>query len=159
MADPGDLEAIDTISRKGRVRVSAMLAGEGAIQKAIRLHYFNDRRTISTQELSKAMYPGERELSAEELGDTGAHAVPVEVNATSLTGQFEAPAELSETGSFLSQALTDSQMMLSEILNGSTAPVFSPEQEARILTLSENQKKTDRIVQAVESLLAEKKLR
>lgn len=154
MADPTDLETIDTVSRKARVRVEPRLAGETAILRAIALHYRNERRTLSQQDLAAMSFPGERELSAEELGDLGQQAV--------FQPAFE-PQPLSketfETGAFLSQALIDSQSMLADILNGATESVFSPEQEARILALSENQKKAARLQRAIVQLLADKGVR
>ncbi len=164
MADPSDIETLDEVTRRARVRVSPFIAGEREIRAAIARHYrggapgpTEGRRTSSRQ--SNPVAPVTRPLAEDEeeefkLVDMAGNTVMkplAEILGDALGGQIPAPAQTSNA-----QPSGSASALLDDMLGEGARHRFSDEDLQRLRTVQLNQEKTARIVRAVMELLLEK---
>lgn len=160
MADPSDLETIDEVNRRARVRVSPFIAGEQEIRAAIARHYRSTsagaqespRRTVSR--VSNPAAPVVRERPAprplpDDDEDDGLELKLVDHAGNTVVRPM---AEL------LGDAMGGSTAsdLLDDMLGEGPRLQFSDEDLQRLRTVQQNQEKTARIVRAVMELLLEK---
>lgn len=151
MADPTDLQLVDEVAMKARVRVVVMCAGEGEIQAAV-ARYYHDREPdrFGQRPRGFSLERGEMDeapvaLEADARGEATGHPRERVLDPEHLDG-----VEVTEGVS--------AGELLDEILSpGKTADAaLGAEDWARLEAVRDNQEKSTRVLRALTELLEEK---
>jgi hypothetical protein len=151
MADPSDLETVDEVGRRARVRVTVQIAGELEIQAAISRHYHHqDAAQAAAPKSRTGSFRAEPSPSPEPeaiAGDGGRYRI-IDMEAEDAAEQAEAEAEASAPAGAGADFL--------ESIFSDAAAGLSAEDLKRLQGVRDNQEKSTRIVRAVMELLLEK---
>ena len=173
MADPSDLDTVDEVNRRARVRVTPYIAGEQEIRAAISRHYrgasASEQRRTTTRSVPAARVPTSPNDEAEEefkLVDMSGKTVmkplsevaprlaqsEADRSAPPVAGPNAGPGVASVGGGMSASDLLD------DILGTPTGAraAFSAEDLQRLHTVQQNQEKSGKIIRAVMELLLEK---
>lgn len=170
MADPTDLQCIDQVAAKGRVRVQVMVAGDREIQNAIQRFY----RGVQDSHSSRGESRDRRDIDplvddddfendgkiVDMSGNTVRKSIKDIMGDEPLSGPPPAPPvpERRDPREGQSESLRATADLLDEILGTGAPPVeeFTPEELARIDAIRVNHEKSSRILRALIELCIEK---
>lgn len=161
MADPTEVDTIDTLAAKLNARVQVVVAGETEIRNAINRHYRglgpttqpNRARTAFTAEIPAASNSAPRAAPAPSV--VGEDEIELDTSAPPEPG---AAAAAARTRDWMSRPPSANTMLDEFFDEGAEAKTdgFTPEELKRLEAARLNQEKTAAILRALQALLTEK---
>lgn len=160
MADPTDLEVLDQVQMKARARIQIAVASESEIHNAILRYYRNmDPNAIEAPRARKAVKKAAEEDEGEEefkITDMSGKTLMKRIDEMDPSLAAAAAAFRAQlSGGAQPAGRSDAADMLEDMLSGGTASL-TPEEQARLESVRQNQEKSGKILRAVVDLLTER---